>query len=50
MVKEHIPEALLHASSWALKPGKVKGRNTSDGNDCGNGAPINSPLVKKRAI
>jgi len=50
LVKEYIPEALLHASSWAPKPGKAKGRNTSDGNDCGSGTPINSPTVKKRAI
>lgn len=49
-VRERIPEALLHASGWAPKRGEAKARNTSDGKDCGDGTPINSPLAKKRAI
>ena len=50
VVLDHVPGAHIHASGWAGKPGHAKGRNTSDANDCGGGAPLNSKAVKKQAI
>jgi hypothetical protein len=47
----HVEDFHLHVASWAEKANAAKGRNTNDGNDCGEGfVPINSPFVKEASI